>query len=195
MAVLESNIDRFISKIEMGRDFFIDAATLLVKLIDEEPGVCERIVALKRVDWMNMDVLHTFEAIGRKQLAVEAMFLPPHVLKRLLAMPVEMQAQVAQAPAVEVVRFANSGKINVTRKPVSRLTAREAPIVLGPAGVRPVAEQAALTALPVAAERIVGCFELTVMNNRSFLKSCERVARAQKVKLDSHGQAILEVVV
>ena len=77
--VLENKIDRFISKIEMGRDFFLDAATMLVQMIDEEPGVCERIVEMKRVDWMTADVLSTFEAIGRKQLAVEAMFLPKHV--------------------------------------------------------------------------------------------------------------------
>lgn len=191
--VLETKIDRFVSKVEMGRDFFIDAANLLVQMIDEEPDVCERIVAMKRVDWMTMDVLQTFEAIGRKQLAVEAMFLPKHVLNRLIALPVDTQAQIAteQVPVFKQAKRRSTDEC--IRKPASRLTHREARIAIGPTGIRPIEEQKTIALEPVETVSH-GFFEVTLMNGKPFLKRFEKVARAQKVKLDDRGQAVIEIV-
>jgi hypothetical protein len=191
--VLENKIDRFISKIEMGRDFFIDAAHMLVTMIDEEPGVCERIIELRRVDWLTKDVLDTFEAIGRKQLAVEAMFLPRHVLAKLIAFPVEEQARVATTP-VRVCNGAKHRKIDPDLKHVAELTRKEAAVVFGPRGVRTVEEQQRVIEETEAAPAVhVGYFELTMMNGKPFLKRCEKVARAQRVKIE-RGQAVIEVV-
>lgn len=192
--VLENKIDRFISKIEMGKSFFEDAAAMLVQMIDEEPGICERIVDSRRVNWLTQDVLHTFEAIGRKQLAVEAMFLPKHILNRMLSLPVEEQARLTAEP----VRVINGAKRRdtdgVSEKHVAELTRREAAIVFGPKGIRSVEEQAVVKeSLTTDHDRIVGCYELTVMNGKAFLKKCECSERAQKIKLDHRGQAIVKV--
>lgn len=192
--VLENTIDRFISKIEMGRDFFLDAGQMLVKMVDEEPQVFERILSMKRVDWLTMDVLRTFEAIGRKQLAVEAMFLPSHVISHLITLPVDQQVKISANPVpVYTNGSARRRTEMVVHKPASRLTQREAKIALGPEGIRPIEEQKKL-AEEKQPERVIGYYEVTVMNNRAFIKQCEKVARAQKVKLDSRGQIILEVV-
>lgn len=196
--LLENKIDSFIGNVSLGVSFFATAGTQLVAMIDEEPDVCDRIVAMRRVDWLTRDVLDTFEAIGRKQLAVEAMFLPKHVLQRMISLPVETQAVIATEP-VPVFREANSRKTDaVVLKPAAQLTRREAAVAIGPNGVRSVEEQRGVinnSAISDTPEKSVGFFELTTMNGKVFVKKVERVARAQKVKLDSRGIVVLELVV
>lgn len=191
--VLENKIDRFISKIEMGKSFFEDAALMLVQMIDEEPGICDRIVELRRVDWLTRDVLHTFEAIGRKQLAVEAMFLPRHVIARMLSYPVEQQAQIATQP-VRVLNGAAHRKTDISVKHVRDLTRREADRVFGPNGVRSPEEQNIET--PAEPDHLIGYYELTVLNGKPFLKKCDSAGlktAAQRVKLDQN-RAMLKIV-
>ena len=185
--VLESKIDQFLGKLSLGRTFFEDAAKLLVTMIDEDPYVCEQILKSRRADWLTKDILDTFEAIGRKQIALEVMFLPKHIINRMIALPVEQQAQLADA----TVRVSNGARNHWIEKPLRKLTSREAMIVIGPKGIRTPEEQQAVIVENV---KVVGCFELTVMNGKAFLKRCEHANRAQRVKLDSHGQAIIEIV-
>lgn len=202
---IENQIDKFISKIELGVSFFKDAGQLLVQMLDRDPHVGQEILR-RNIHWLTPDVLSVFEKIGRDQLAVEAMFLPKHVAERMIGLPLEEQTRIATEPiTVAPIREGHHPRVNRNfvrrqkeREPVTKmardLTPRQAAIAIGPDGVRPLSEQTALATLPEVAERIVGCFELTVMNNKAFVKACEHVARAQKVKLDSRGQAVLEVV-
>lgn len=194
--VLENKIDQFIGKVALGKTFFEDAAKLLVTMIDEEPDVCERIVATKRADWLTKDVLDTFEAIGRKQLVVDAIFLPKHVLARLIALPTSEQSLIATKPIRVHNGAANRRGTETVVKRASELSRREAAQVIGPNGLRSVEEQ---KAMPLVVEpdpdRTIGFVELTMMNGKVFVKKVERVARAQKVKLDARGTVVLEVVV
>ena len=191
--VLESKINLFLGKLRLGVDFFLDAGRMLVEMIDEDPQICLQIVADGQIDWLTMDVLSTFEAIGRKQLAVEAMFLPKHVLARLIALPTEQQATIATRP----VRVLNGAKNRSVEVSASRLTKRQAALAIGPNGVRSIEEQRGVRnteTISATPEKFVGYFELTVMNGKVFAKRVEKSARAQKVRLDARGQAVLEVV-
>lgn len=190
--VLESKIDRFIGNIGLGVNFFEDAAERLVDMIDEEPGVCERILALNRVDWLTKDVLDTFEAIGRKQLAVGAIFMPKHVLSRLIALPVDMQQRVIESP-VTVYREAGRRRTDAVRvKPTAKLNVAEAKLAIGPNGVRSVDEQKALT--NPAQEKSAGYFGFTLMNGKLFVNRTNPKPGVQRIRLKGNS-AVVEIIV
>jgi hypothetical protein len=141
--VLESKIDQFISNIKLGVQFFKTAGELLVQLLDEDPYVFERIIKHSSEDWLTVDVLHTFEQIGRNQLAVEAIFLPKHVIDRLLELPADKQVEIATKP-VSVVAGTRHGRHSVIQKSARNLSKKESARVIGPNGVRTPEEQAEL---------------------------------------------------
>jgi hypothetical protein len=188
--VLESTIRNFLCKLEMGRTFFEDAAKLLVKMLDEDPQVFDEILKLHRVSWLNRDVLETFEALGRGQIALETIFLPRHVLQRLMQLPVEEQSKLATRP-VAVYQGRRNGEVSVARKRLCELNRREARTVLGPNGARTVAEQVALVPAAKSGSSL-GCFELTVLNGKPFLKKVAATPNAQRITLSDH-RALLEV--
>ena len=146
-----AEIERFISKINLGVEFFHEAGMLLVKMFDADPNVFDEIITVGNEPWLTKDVLETFLAIGRKQLAVEAMFLPRHVLSRLLALPADQQLAIATQP-VEVVTGMRQGRPCVIQKRAAKLTRPEAARALGPSGIRAPSEQAKMIKVEMTKE-------------------------------------------
>lgn len=149
---IDHKIDRFISKIELGVSFFHDAGKMLVAMLDEDPHVGEEILK-RNIHWLTQDVLTVFEQIGRDQLAVEAMFLPRHVAQRMIGLPLEEQARIANEPIeVQPIREGHRSReyIRRVRPPVTKmakdLSPRQAAVAIGPQGVRSADEQKAVIA-------------------------------------------------
>jgi hypothetical protein len=190
--VPNSQIDSFISKVEMGVQWFNDAGELLVRMLDRDPDVFTDILAQSNVHWLTRDVLYVFEQIGRKKLAVEAMFLPKHVLNHMLALPPATQAAIATQP-VPVVSGITHGRHQVVSKPAAQLTRREAATAIGPQGLRSPEEQARLV-MPSHKEETVGRFTVTLMNNRPFIRHSTHKGPATKVLVAAGGSAEIELV-
>lgn len=188
--VLEHKIESFLGKIKLGVDFFLDAGIMLVQMLDENPRVCEDIVRHAHEEWITEDVLRVFESIGRKQLAVEAMFLPRHVLSRLIALPLDQQATISTS-LVPVVTGFRQGTHKVVHKRVSSLTTKEAAVVIGPNGIRPPEEQAKELTLPSHKEESIGRFTVFLMNNKPFIK--HSTARGLCTKVVVTNEAAIEI--
>jgi len=192
--VAEHKIENFISKVNMGVEWFLDAGTLLVEMMDENPGIKDDIVDYRK-GWITMDVLDTFELIGRKQLAVEAMFLPRHVLNRLIELPVGQQVSIA-TKMLPVVTGYRKGVTHSTDKPARSLTRSEAARVIGPDGIRTVKEQSAMLS-PARKFKSAGLFDIFTENDGkvimtpSILKS--KLPTCQSVRL-TLGAAQVEMI-
>lgn len=177
MHVLESKIDRFVSKLEMGLTFLADAGRALVELLDEDPHVFKAITELHR--WVTLDMLFTIEAIGRKQLEPSTLLLPRHVLNHVSVLPFEEQVKVVSAPVV--VRHANKRPYE---KMASDLTRSEAKAVFGqrPSG-------------PDYAAVSEGWLEISLLNGKPFVKRVHREhgVEVQKLTLRANGAVKFEL--
>lgn len=182
----DSKIDKFIGTIELGVNFFQTSGKLLVELLDENPHVFEDILAAHPPVWLTRDVLDVFEQIGRNQLAVETMFLPRHVISRLVALPKDAQIQIATNP-VPVVRRIGGRHVTI-KKSAKELTPKEARQAIGPVGVVPPEQQAAVQ------PKLISCgkFELTLMNGKPFLKQGGNSV-PHKVVLDGNNRSTIEI--
>lgn len=191
---LENSIDNFVAKIRLGIDFFQEAGAVLVKMLDIDPHCFEQIIRQTRTTgnaWITLDVLKTFEQIGRKTLAVDAMFLPRHVLDRMLEMPVQTQVAIA-SKQVRVISGLRQGRHHETKKHLSDLTRREAPVVLGPSGVRSVAEQKKILNADNPPKRL-GRFTIIVMNGKPFIRHSTKTGYSAKLVLDDKNECEVEI--
>lgn len=190
----EHKIENFIGKVNLGVEFFQDAGMLLVDMLDENPGVKEDILGYRK-GWITMDVLNTFEMIGLKQLAVEAMFLPRHVLNRLIELPVGEQINIA-TKMLPVVTGLRNGKPRSTDKSARDLTRKEAARVIGPQGVRPVDEQSAMLAT-VRKFKSAGLFHITTDRAGQIqiheITGEKKTFACQQVRL-TNGEAEIELI-
>ena len=191
--VLEHKIESFLGKIKLGMDFFLDAGIMLVQMLDENPRVLEDIVEQSREPWITEDVLRVFESIGRKQIAVEAMFLPRHVLSRLIALPLEQQATISTS-LVPVVTGFRQGTHKVVHKRVSSLTTKEAAVVIGTKGIRPPEEQAKELTLPSHKEVSIGRYTIFIMNNKPFIKHSTAKGICTKVLVTNEDAIEIDLV-
>jgi hypothetical protein len=184
---IESKIKNFLTKIKLGISWFEDAGQLLAGMIDDDPRAFDDITQHQDCPkWVTTDVLHTFEMIGRKQLSVEAMFLPRHVISRLIELPVDEQARIVR-DGVPVVRMSNGGH-HIVNKPAQQLTPREACVAIGPSGVRTVEEQSVMS----TSTKNLGKWELTLMNGKPFLKQYTGNKAGHRVVL-TNSQAVIEI--
>jgi hypothetical protein len=184
-------IDSFISKVEMGVQWFKDAGEMLVRMLDKNPDIFTDILAQSNVPWITRDVLQVFESIGRNKLAVEAMFLPQHVLKRIIELPLSVQEGIATQP-VPVVSGLREGTHSVIQKPAAKLTRNEAERAIGPKGIRPIDEQTVFVKSD-AVDR-VGRFTVFLMNGKPFIKYSANKGSCQTVLMDKGGNIEIEVV-
>ncbi len=195
--VLESKIDNFVTKIKLGVEFFEDAGRLLVEMLDEDPYVFEEIIKKSREDWMTMDVLCTFEQIGRRQLAVGAMFLPKHVLNRLIALPIDTQIEIASKP-VPIFGGLHEGHHKINLKPAAQLSRVEAKRAIGPGGLRTPEEQARLAASPKIKVNLdvetLGRFTVGIVNKRPYIKHSQSKSPCTRVVLLVNQEADIELV-
>jgi hypothetical protein len=192
--VAEHKIENFIGKVNMGVEWFQDAGKMLVAMLDAYPGVKEDIMAYRR-GWITLDVLNTFELIGRKQLAVEAMFLPRHVLNRLIELPVGQQVNIA-TKMIPVVTGYRQGRPHVVDKHASDLTRRESGRVIGPSGVRTVSAQSVMLDNQRKFESM-GVYDLTANDDCTFKLTKSTRSRkshvCQQIRL-TDGIAEIELV-
>jgi hypothetical protein len=192
MVLTDNKIEKFISKVNLGVEWFLDAGLLLVEMLDENPGIKQDIIQFRK-GWITMDVLDTFEAIGRKQLAVEAMFLPRHVLCKLAELPIGQQITVATR-MLPVVTGHQNGRIRWNEKPANKLTVQEAGRVIGPDGVRPIEEQAKILKLKSHVEKSIGRYTIFIMNNKPFIKHSTAKGLCTKVLVTDERAIEIDLV-
>jgi hypothetical protein len=192
---IENSVKQFISKISLGVDFFEAAGLMLVDMLDRDPYCFDEIMRSARHSgnaWVTLDVLRTFEQIGRKQLAVQAMFLPRHVLDKVISLPVAEQARLATSP-VPVVTGLRHGYHQVERKPLALLTKTEAARTLGPNGLRSPSEQKQIT-LKAHKEETLGRYTIQIVNNKPFIKHSGSRGPCAKVVVTNLAAIELELV-
>lgn len=175
--VLESKIKSFLCEISLGIDFFFSAGRKLVAMLDEDPRVFEEIIEQSKLDWVTMDVLKGFELIGRKQLAVQAMFLPKHVLNRMIGMPLVEQERLLKNP-VTLFTGLRGGKPSYRKKSLSKLSRVEAKQVFN--GVQSESDQS------------LGRFQIIVANGSATIKPLPATARCRRIALDQNGSVAVE---
>lgn len=190
--VPSSKIDSFISKVEMGVQWFNDAGEMLVRMLDEDRDVFSDIIQQSNVHWITLDVLHVFEQIGRKKLAVEAMFLPKHVLNRIIDLPLSVQEGIA-TKQVRVTAGLREGNHTFVSKPAAKLTRREAATAIGPKGLRTPEQQAGLVT-KIHAEKSIGRFTIILMNNKPFIRHSSHKGPCTKVLVNHTHAAEIELV-
>ena len=190
--VAEHKIENFISKVNLGVEWFLDAGVLLVEMLDENPGVKDDIIGYRK-GWVTMDVLDTFEAIGRKQLSVEAMFLPRHVLARLADLPVGEQINIA-TQMLPVVTGHRNGQIRHIAKHAEKLTVQEAARVIGANGVRSLEEQAKILEMKSHKEESIGRYTIFIMNNKPYIKHSTAKGLCTKVLVTDERAIEIDLV-
>ncbi len=191
--VPEHKINSFVGKIKLGISFFEDAGRELVEMLDQDPRIFDEIIAISNEPWVTVEVLQTFESIGRKQLAVEAMFLPKHVLNRLIALPVGQQLEIATKP-IQIVTGNRNGHARVTDMRARDLSGPQARLAIGPAGIRPVAEQKKLLLLKSHKEESIGRFTVFIMNNKPFIKHSKAKGLCTKVLVTDEKAIEIDLV-
>lgn len=191
--VLESKIETFISKIKLGVDFFLDAGVMLVEMLDHNPHCLADIVEYAREPWITEDVLRVFEAIGRKQLAVEAMFLPRHVVSRLITLPLDQQREISTTE-IPVLTGMRQGHHKIVQKSASKLSTKEAAMVLGPKGIRPPEEQAEILEMKSHKEESIGRFTVFLVNNKPFIKHSSATGLCTKVLVTNESAIEIDLV-
>lgn len=191
--VPEHQITSFLGKVKMGVSFFLDAGTQLVEMPDRDPHIFEDILEQAREPWITKDVLKSFEMIGRRQLAVEAMFLPAHVLNKLIELPVGKQTEIAIG-TIPVVTGRRNCAHHVERKPAARLDRSEAARVFGPKGIRSLSEQIEILEQQKTKVKSLGRFTLTVMNGKVFGKQSAGSGEVQKIIIRDGSSAEIEFV-
>ncbi len=178
MHVLESKIDGFITKLEMGFTFLGDAGKALVDLLDEDPYIFNAIIATNQ--WVIIAMLKTVESIGRKQLEPSALLLPRHVLNHVAELPINEQLRVLSEP----VTVPRGGRhTEPIRKMAKDLTQAEARAVFTPSAVR-------------LNEISEGWFELSLLNGKPFIKRIQRDHGIEipKLTLRTNGVARFELI-
>lgn len=191
--VLESKIEHFLGKIKLGVDFFLDAGTMLVEMLDENPSILADIVEQAREPWITEEVLRVFESIGRRQLAVEAMFLPRHVVSRLITLPLDQQREISSGE-VPVLTGLRNGHHKVVHKPAASLSTKEAAVVIGPKGIRPPAEQAQVLEMKSHKEEKIGRYTIQLINGKPFIKGSLSKSLATKVLVTNDMAIEIELV-
>lgn len=190
--VLESKIDSFLCDIRLGVDFFFSAGQKLVEMLEEDPRAFDEILERSNLPWITVDVLKGFEMIGRKQLAVQAMFLPKHVLTRMVGMPLAEQERLIDNP-VAVASGLRQGRHNVVHKRLTDLTRDESRRVIGPDGPRTVEQQAEVAAAKTT-EQSLGKFCVFIVNGKPFIRRSDWPRAHVKVEVGKDNSVEIELV-
>ena len=150
MRVIDEKITDFFSTLNLGLEWIGDAGRKLVAMVDENPSAFDDILEAAPGPWLTLEVLRTIEAVGRGHISTELLLVPLYVLKRLAALPPDVQIQAAQG--IDLARVPPNGKPgregshpSIYRKPACKLTKAEAHRAIGPNGIRTPAEQLANT--------------------------------------------------
>ena len=151
-AIVRRDIDRFVSNIECGIDFWIKAGEILVKMKKDDPDVFQ--VITKCHPWVTLDVLETMHSIGLKALHPRVLLLPPKIASSVAAMPYDAQKYVVESNAPVLVAREGSHSRATELKDLSRA---EAGRVFRPSGVALPKDQILRKA------ELLGVWELSVL--------------------------------
>lgn len=131
-------IDRFIKLIQRGINCWVNAGELLVKMTEEDPDICHKILSHHK--HISEATLDAFLRIGRKEVHPYLIMDPSPAAKRLAALPYEDQLKIYNEGLPVVVEDPERGLVRQFKK-VHDVTAKELAVVFQADKIRTVKEQ------------------------------------------------------
>lgn len=176
-----------VGDIELGIDFWESAGKKVVEMKEKHDDFFKAVT--ERCDWITMEMLTTLESIGKKELHPRLLLAPKFTMSRFASLPYEDQKYAVENP----IPLAVNGSHQVNRH-IADMTPREVRQVVGPNGIRSVNEQREVLVKQETAAKMLGRFQLTLMNGRVFVKQTPCDAVWQKIEVDAGGNAWIEIV-
>jgi hypothetical protein len=136
-------ITQFLHLVREGQEAWEKAGALLVKLIEEDENIFEKIIAQSE-DGLRLEHLLTFERIGRGQLYPRLLLDESYAAKRVLDLGLPFATQVELHDHPIQVAVVQNGCVVTNLKRLNELNRAEAQVVLGENGARTVKEQASI---------------------------------------------------
>lgn len=159
-------VDGLLGAVSRGREAILEAANIMVALVDQDPRIYEKI--LKQAPNISLNLLTTLEKVGRGQIYHALLFDSSPGARRLLALPFSQQKEHYEHP-VKVVVVKGGKKIEV-EKPIQQLSPAEVRVVFADDHVRTVTEQCKVvdqTLAPV--KRSAPAERYTILKNGNLL--------------------------
>lgn len=183
----------------------MEAGKLLVTLKRGDPGVFFKIIA--KCEWLTVDVLSTFERIGRMELRPEVLLLNQSTGNALMKLGYSQQSKLLDSRVPVVVDLKQGSLPVVQEKKVNELTQTDLKRLISGAKVRTVPEQTdalrksirdkqAVAVAPVVKEAFakpekklvfLGCYRIVMRNGAPQLsKAATLPLNAQRILLTEH---------
>lgn len=140
IATLDNRINKFAALIQQGIDAWTKAGEMLVEMIDQDPGVIDRIID-QHPKLLNREVLARFEKIGRNQTLPELFLSEAPGIRKLRSLPLSVQKHFVNKP-VEIL-VVNDGQADMLKVEVKNLTPAQVAQVFTADGIRGAAQQRA----------------------------------------------------
>lgn len=144
-AVTKEKVDRFSRLIMQGVELWVKAGELIVEMVDKNKNAFAEII--RENPDLSVDLLISFERIGRKQLNPCLILETCPGAARLRQLPYDAQTKYSKQP-VEVLVAWNRGNPIIAKKHFRELSKQESVRVFSPAGARTVDEQKQLLPAP-----------------------------------------------
>lgn len=201
-----ASIENFVSLVELGVSFWVQAGEEFVRLVDRRPQVYEEI--MEAHTWATRELLENFELIGRRKLHPKVLFMPKHVAGRLAGLSYDDQVHALKRgiPVVQVVKRRGSvrsawdrrtdGAAKAVAKPAEKLTPHEARLAIGPGGIRTAAEQMVEAQKNYKKARFLCGAQIQVMNGKVWIKKLEQAPdNAPRITLGKGMTAVVRLMV
>lgn len=207
---LAINVSEFVRLVHAGIEAWEQAGQILVQLRNEDPSVFQRITS--EYEFITMDALEIFYAIGMRTLYPLVMLLPKHICNTVRTMRYDAQKKVCTEP-IQIVSRMVGDKPVIERKSVAKLSERECKRALFPKGNRSIEWQIrdiqrpeaplmdlrdrVFKAPPIAARvpKTVATYSVRrAIGGKDFVfeKTMANTASNQRILL-SEGQAVIEL--
>ena len=135
-----SELECFVQLVADGVKNWLSAGKLLVRLRQRDENIYRKLI--NACEWLTVDVLATFERIGRLELRPEMLLLNGYVGDKLMRLGYSQQTRIIDKGRVEVVcDFKQDGTALKTTKRLSELTKADVDILVDGSKCRTLTEQ------------------------------------------------------
>lgn len=138
----KSPAEKFTALIQTGILCWVEAGKLLNEELAKDPQFRQRL--MEENPWLTMDVLYTFERIGRREIYPQLMLDCSPAAKRIIQFPYEVQESL-YGSMIEIYAEDEGRRISKCTRKISSLTHREVKVAFDENGLRPIEAQ-----LPIA---------------------------------------------
>lgn len=146
----ERSIANFAEAVNRGIEAWAEAGSILVQMMAKDEDLFNKILSAHPE--IGMDMLLTFERIGRKQIFAPLLAMNCPASEHLLELPYEVQERCTREPVEIVVKHGENYKI--TSKRLHELTKKESELAFNHEGTRPTDRQLKILQIK-AAEKII----------------------------------------